>query len=449
MYEANDADSRVVAPRCNAASGNPASGKAASGSGSVPGVLLVALIAVLTGCNSLRSSSSSDLAELVAKDPARVATIEDRYREEYEPVEKKKANGFDALAPANVKSNIKGFFGMGPDPKIARQEFAAAEALYDRALQSSPENRAPLLLDAAEKYTAAAERWPGSLLEEDGLFLAGEAYFFANFYPKAEECYAGVIKKQPNTKYLETIGLRRFAIAQFWLQMDQVNPNPFYMVNLTDSARPWYDVDGHAFRVFDRIRTDDPTGKLADDATMASANEYFRRGNYLKADDLYSDLRKAFPSSEHQFDAHFFGLKTKLLTYQGWDYSGDPLDQAENLVKQTRRQFPQKAEEEGEFLLRAAAETRFHKAERLWSLGHYYELKHEYRAATVYYQQLIKDYSDTPFAKDASDRIPTFAGKPPTPPQPLPWLANLFPARSTAKPLLKSDEAPSSSSKRR
>lgn len=412
-------------------------------------VQLVLLIAVASGCSSFRPSSSIDVAELMSKDPGRAAMVEDRYREEYETSDVKKAKGFEVLAPSHVRSEVKNFLGMGPDPKVARQEFAAAELLYERAMQLPRDQRAAVLLEAAEKYQAAAERWPGSMLEEDALFLAGESYFFSNFYPKAEECYAGLIKKQPNTKYLEIIGVRRFSIAQFWLDTDETHPEPFYVFNVSDNSRPWYDTDGHAFRVFDRIRTDDPTGKLADDATMASANSYFRRGNYLKADDLYADLRKAFPSSEHQFDAHFFGLKTKLLTYQGWDYSGDPLDQAENLVKQTRRQFPQKADEEIDFLSRAAAEVRFHKAERLWSLGHYYELKREYRAATIYYQQLLKDFGDTPFAQDAKQRIPTFEGKPPTPPQPLPWLAKMFPPRSTAKPLWKTDEAPSSSSKRR
>ena len=182
---------------------------------------------------------------------------------------------------------------------------------------------------------------------------------------------------------------------------------------------------------------------------MAAANSRFKEGNFIKADDLYEDLRRSFPSSEHQFEAHFFGVKTKLLTYQGWDYSGRPLEQAEQLIKQTRRQFPQQAEKETEFLARAAAEIHFQKAERIWNLGRYYELKQDYRAASLNYQQLQKDFADTPFAKDATQRLPTFEGKPPSPLQPVPWLANLFPPRAPAKPIFKSDEAPTNSSIRR
>jgi outer membrane protein assembly factor BamD (BamD/ComL family) len=380
---------------------------------------------------------------------ARRAQIEEMYRDDGEPVRRKKPTGFDALAPASVKAGIKQLTGYGPNPQVARNLMADAEAIYERALAAQGEERLQLLGEASAKYAEAADRWPESALEEDALFMAGEAAFFSDHYPKAEEYYARLIKHHTNSRYMETVDLRRFAIARYWLDVDRAAPQPFYLVNLTNPARPWYDTDGHAFRVFDRIRNDDPTGKLADDATIAAANAHFQSGDYQKADDLYADLRKAFPSSEHQFEAHFLGLKTKLLTYQGWDYSSEPLDQAENLVKQTRRQFPQQAEKEKEFLARAAAEVHFKKAERLWSLGRYYELKREYRAATICFNQLQQDYADTPFAKDAASRIPNFVGKPPSPPQPVPWLANLFPARSTAKPLFHSDDAPVNSSKRR
>ncbi|MBM4002338.1 MAG: hypothetical protein FJ295_03495 [Planctomycetes bacterium] len=380
---------------------------------------------------------------------ARRAQIEEMYRDDGEPSRRKKPTALDALAPANVKSGIKQLTGYGRNPGIARNLMAEAEAIYDRALAAQGEERLRLLGEASAKYAEAADRWPESALEEDALFMAGEAAFFSDHYPKAEEYYARLIKHHTNSRYMETVDLRRFAIARYWLEIDRAAPQPFYLVNFTNPARPWYDTDGHAFRVFDRIRNDDPTGRLADDATMAAANAHFQSGDYQKADDLYADLRKAFPSSEHQFEAHFLGLKTKLLTYLGWDYSSEPLDQAENLVKQTHRQFPQQAEKEKEFLARAAAEVHFKKAERLWSLGRYYELKREYRAATIYFNQLQQDYGDTPFAKDAAGRIPNFVGKPPTPPQPVPWLANLFPARSSAKPIFHSDEAPVKSSKQR
>ena len=45
-------------------------------------------------------------------------------------------------------------------------------------------------------------------------------------------------------------------------------------------------------------------------------------------------LRTDYPKSEHQFQAHLLGLKSKLLKYQGPDYEGAPLDEADELVTQ-------------------------------------------------------------------------------------------------------------------
>ena len=191
-------------------------------------------------------------------------------------------------------------------------------------------------------------------------------------------------KHHPNSRYLDHVQQRRFAIAQFWLEEYNKSRPGWYVVNVTDTSRPWNDLFGRAMKVFDRIRLDDPTGKLADDATLALANAYFAEGKYFKADEYYTDLRKTFPSSEHQFTAHFVGLKAKLLIYEGPDYGGTVLDDAEKLIETVRRQFPSEAEQERDFLNRAYAETRYKKAEREYQTAAYFDQKAEYgRRETV------------------------------------------------------------------
>ena len=175
---------------------------------------------------------------------------------------------------------------------------------------------------------------------------------------------------------------------------------------------------------------------LADDATLSLGNENFTRGKFLKADEYYSDLRKAYPSSEHQFSAHFLGLKAKLNSYSGPAYSGAPLDEAEKIIKQMRRAFPQECEREREYIERAAAEIRFKKAERLAFLAEYYDRRAEYRAARHHYERIATDYPDTPLAAKAQERAGQIAGLPPVPPQRAQWLVDLLPETDKVKPLL-------------
>jgi outer membrane protein assembly factor BamD (BamD/ComL family) len=335
-----------------------------------------------------------------------------------------------------LESSWKTLIGKGVNPQKARELYVAAEAKYQEALRTDGERRRDLLTEAAAGFHDAADRWPDSALEEDALFLVGEGYFFADRYPKANEAWEKLLKKYPNSKHLDAIEARRFAIARFWLDLYDKDPQSFWAFNFTDPTRPTRDEFGNAVRIFDRIRLDDPTGKLADDATLAAGNAYFASGRYLDADGFYTDLRKTFPSSEHQFRAHLLGLKAKLLSYEGTDYSGAPLDEAEKLVKQIRRQFPQEAANEREYLTRAYAEVRYKKAEREWKLGQYYDRRGAYGAARFYYHILTKDFGETPFAEKAKSRLAEVADKPAVPPQRFQWLVDAFPKETKEKPLI-------------
>jgi outer membrane protein assembly factor BamD (BamD/ComL family) len=340
----------------------------------------------------------------------------------------------------NLGKTTKRLTGRGPNRELAKQLYSAADAKYRQAAATEGPERTGLFEAAAPKFAEAADRWPDSALAMDGYFMAGEAMFFSDHYAAANKHYEQLVKAFPNNRYIDVVDQRRFAIAKYWVEIDRANPEELYYVNLMDKTRPWKDARGHGLRVFDKIRVDDPTGRLSDDSTLALANENFARRKFLKADEYYSDLRKAYPSSEHQFNAHFLGLKAKLNSYDGPAYSGAPLDEAEKLIKQMRRAFPQECEREKEYIDKAAAEVRFKKAERLAFLAQYYDHRAEYRAARHHYERIATDYADTPLAARAQERIGQIAALPPVPPQRAQWLVNLLPQSDKVKPLLEATQ---------
>ncbi len=340
----------------------------------------------------------------------------------------------------NLTKSSKKLVGRGENKEIARNLYREADDLFRQAMAADAKRRADIFELAAPKFAAAADRWPDSQLAMDALFMAGESAFFADQYPQANLYYEKLVKSFPNNRYLDQVDKRRFAIARFWLDSTRQDPEEFYYVNWFNKERPWRDARGHGLRVYDKIRIDDPTGKLADDATLAAANEHFSASKYYKADDYYTDLRKAYPTSEHQFLAHFLGIKAKLNSYLGPAYGGTALDETEKLIKQTRRQFPLEAEREREFLDKAYAEVRFRKAEQLMHLARFYDNRAEYRAAEHYYARITKEFEDTPLAARSQERIVAITGLPPKPEQQLPWLVALFPESDKVKPLLKATQ---------
>jgi outer membrane protein assembly factor BamD (BamD/ComL family) len=348
--------------------------------------------------------------------------------------------GWSDFSWDNLGKTSKRLTGQGENRDLARQLYREGYDLFNQARAADPHRKAEIFEMAAPKFAAAADRWPDSQLAMDGLFMAGESAFFADEYVLANTYYERLVKAFPNNRYLDQVDKRRFSIARFWLQTNHEHPEPFYYMNYTNKTRPWRDIRGHGLRIFDKIRIDDPTGKLADDATLAAANEHFEAGRFYKADDYYTDLRKAYPTSEHQFLAHFLGVKSKLNSYMGPAYGGTALDETEKLIKQTRRQFPVDAEKEREFLDKAAAEVRYRKAEQLMHLARYYDRRAEYRAAEHYYARVVKEFRDTPLAQKSEERIGQIAGLPPVPPKPLPWLIAILPESDKVKPLLRASQ---------
>ncbi len=183
--------------------------------------------------------------------------------------------------------------------------------------------------------------------------------------PQANLAYEKLVKAFPNNRYLDMVDQRRFLIARHWLDLNRAESRVVLLCQLVRQGPAVARCPRARAADFRQDRVDDPTGRLSDDATLAAANEHFAGGEFLKADEKYTDLRQAYPSSEHQFLAHFLGLKAKLNCYQGPAYGGTLLDEAEKLVKQIRRQFPQEAERERIYLDRGCGRDSFHKAERL------------------------------------------------------------------------------------
>ncbi len=327
------------------------------------------------------------------------------------------------------------------DQDQAKQWYREADQLFRTASELPREDARGTFVKAAKRFLKAAEAAPGPALQQDALYMAGESYFFADELQDAENAYKTLQNDHPRSRHSERVSNRVFAIGKYWIDAGIAREGSVMPVNFSDSSRPWIDTGGHGIRVLDQLRYDDPTGKLADDATMATAVEYMRQENWFEADQLFNDLRDVFSDSEHQFNAHKFGVRCKLEMYAGPSYSGLALDEAEKLIERSRRLFPQELAkpENREFFDNAENIVVFKQAEKLWKRALYREKQGIYGGAQEYLQQILNKYPTTPFADDAREHLQRNAEKPPTPPQRLSFLAKLFPDGQPQKPLVGAD----------
>ena len=343
-------------------------------------------------------------------DEAVVAAVVDAAEEE--------DDGFDLedLDPANVYRATRDALGYGPDEGIARDHFQEAEAL---AIAKEHKK-------AGEMFLKAAKRWPDSSLAEDALYLAGENFFAADEYPDAHKAYQKLLKEHDYTHYLDAVTKRLFAMAQYWEKCAAQDPSIKSPINVTDKTRPWVDTVGYALKAYDDIRMYDPTGPLADDAIMATANLYFVRERYEDAARHYDLLRTEYAKSEHQMKAHLLGIESWQRIYQGGYYDAGPLDKAAEVAEQALVQFGPELGEERPRIIEAKNKIVEEKASRDLIIGKYYDKRDRFGAAKFYYRSIIEDYPHTAAAEEARQRLAEIQDEPDKPKRRFEWLINMF-----------------------
>ena len=348
--------------------------------------------------------------------------------------EEEKKKGFDLsdLAPENVYKNIKNAAGYGPDEKLAKTAMADGKSLYQQAsaklaaayargldektAKATKEEAIALFKQARAKFASAVDRWPDSPLEEDALFLQSESEFFADQYPQAHDTIGGLLKKYPNTRHLDTVITRQFAIGRYWEQLYTANPSWPVTPNVTDNSRPVFDAFGYAVQAYERVRIYDPKGPLADASLMALGNAYFLRGQWGDAAYNYDLLIKEYPYSKLQLKAHLFALQANMRRYQGAAYDETPLKDSAKLAKTTLGQFGDKLGSERERVAKAQAQIEEEKANRDFIRAQYYEGRRCYGAARLYYNSVIDEFPATESARKAKVALEKIRNEPDEPP---------------------------------
>jgi len=307
-------------------------------------------------------------------------------------------------------------------PLAGTDEYLAAKELYDAGEFAKAEEAFKSI--AKHKKLKKAR----SSIREDAMFMRGEAAYEQNKLAKAHDYYAEVLRDYPSTRHLDTISRRLFKIATVWLnepevvgvdEIKQVDfeqpevkkpaPNPtknpsglVFVPNLIDETRPLFDTPGNAVAALRAIWVNDPTGPLADDAIMLAASYYARAEDWIEADRMFTLLREQFPQSPHVQTAFELGSHVKLMSYQGPEYDGKNLDDAEQLKRSLAQLYPGADRERIETEL---AKIQSARAARLWAEVELYEKKDRPRSVSVYCFLILQQFPDTPYADRAREKL--------------------------------------------
>jgi len=342
------------------------------------------------------------------------------YASEYEfdwDEEPKKGFDWSVLDPAKSFTRMRDWMGFGPDENKANEFMSKGREilLSNPDLSDSKKN-----LEAAKHFSDAAKKFPDSVLEEDALHLAAECYFFADDYPSAFNAYHKLVVKYQHSKHMDNAVRRLFKMGRYWeLESEKGGSS----INVSDKSLPSLDVFGYAKKAYETIFTYDPLGPVSDDALMALATAYLKRGRYQGDDNFnmaalyYQRLREEHPTSKHIAKAHENELFARTQAYMGAEHPNRTLNEARKLAEVTLWQFGGELDSESKASLLEMKESILTKeAERLWSMGQFWDLKkRHYGAARIEYHRLIAEYPQTEFAEMARNRLLQIEGLPDSP----------------------------------
>ena len=321
------------------------------------------------------------------------------------------------------------WLGMGPDERAA---FELMRQACQKQKEYSETRDKTCLRDAARLYERAAKRWPGpiskpdyskkhpyaipkrgTLIEEDGVFYAGECWFFYRDFPNALRCYKALVSNYQNSIYRYTAMKRLFYIGTYWVKCSEQSSGP--QVNVTERDKPMFSPFSGAEKAFSAIFLNDASdGGLAPDALFALANAYMRRGvvqgdgSYEMAARYYKQLYELFPGNRHAENASRLAMIALHKSYQGVFYDDAPLNEArqiaEAIIKSGRGNLDVAYEE--------LENIKEEQAHRLYELGKYYEKRGSFASSRSYYNRLVKEYPNTEYAVEGARRYGEIADKP-------------------------------------
>lgn len=278
----------------------------------------------------------------------------------------------------------------------------------------------------------------GSPIEQECLFMLAECQFFRNDFKEAEVSYGRLLRRYPATRHINTVSNRTYTIARHWLGFPPakvsagpagdasdiqqivftdvqqssdpaVAPDSSGWLNLTDKTKPTFDTTGRALNALKSIWLNDPTGPLADDALILTANYHYRNDDPVEAARYYELLREQYPDSPHLKNAYLLESHVKLISYAGERYDDTSLEEAAKLKQASLQMFPDLATDQQQQLTRELAQIEDAMVAREWSLVELYRQKDRSAAVRLHCNAIINQYPDSRYAARARSMLEMLA----------------------------------------
>ncbi len=154
-----------------------------------------------------------------------------------------------------------------------------------------------------------------------------------------------------------------------------------------------------AQRWLETIRLQHPASQYADDALFLLAQLHYQQQQYVMAAFFYQQLRESYPQSPYAREALYrIGLSYLQLS-PPYDRDQEYTHKAIQAFAEFRALYPE--DTLAQDAARQIAQLRAKLAQRDYSIAQLYEKLESPESALIYYNAVLSEYADTPYAEPA------------------------------------------------
>jgi TolA-binding protein len=385
-------------------------------------VALAILAVLLAGCQSFssplaqwRAAYDGNLFKGVSRDemadisgPADSQNLFDRWL----TPRMSSAAKSDGSAPSTLILGSDGWRPIAKPPKDPK-----ADAEQQAALKLFQQGK---FAEAEKVFAKIAKNRKGSPWGETAQYYLAETQYQRGKYVDAHDSFEKLHATYPATEYLEKTVSREYAIAQLWTLQDDPKASkdklvPWY--GHFDGRLPLIDTQGYALKALEHVRQNDPSGPLADDASLQIAEYHMNHHDYESAALYFDQFIAEYSKSPYLQKAQHEAIDARLKAYLGPEYDASGLEKARQLVQKTMKTFPeQQASYEG--LYHTLDVINNAEAEKTFLTGAYYKHVGKVASAEFYFGKIPQRWPNSPWSVKAKVELAELAKMPRTPSKP-------------------------------
>lgn len=229
--------------------------------------------------------------------------------------------------------------------------------------------------------------------EDFDLFIEAELLFAQSKWIKAARKYDDFSRKFPESWLKDTAMERQFSIAQAFLNGQKRRVLKVLKMSAFDEGE----------KIMRSIAEREDKSPIAYRALVALARGYARRGEFLDASGVWTEIFLTWGTGARGRRAHLEMAQTLHSAYEGADYDHLSLVEAERKYREFKTHYPQLVEDyEIDKKLKIIREQLAYKQ---YSIGEYYDRTGSREAAELYYKKVLKEWSDTDAAEMSQARM--------------------------------------------